>query len=322
VIRFVLRRLVVIPIALVLIHFLGFSYAHIAGPIRAARTPYVFVQPENPPLLPTYQSYLEQVAKLDFGTMPGAQEPLVTAILRAAGASLGLLAIVLVVSVVLGLLLGFQAARFDPPRTSQWLTVLSTVGLAMPSFYIGTLFIVASLAYVLTKGPGSSTPFPLRGFGWDSHLVLPAVALMVRPTVQIARVTAGLLVDEFGKEYVLAARSFGHRWRSIRLRFALRNIWSPVVLTITGSLRLLVGELILVEWLFQWPGLGRLLGWTLVPPLLSSGSGGPLFLNPPVVAAVVVIFAAVFLVTDFLADLLVRVVDPRLRAAELERSNA
>jgi ABC-type dipeptide/oligopeptide/nickel transport system permease component len=90
---------------------------------------------------------------------------------------------------------------------------------------------------------------------------------------------------------------------------------AAVILTIAGSVRLLVGELILVEWLFQWPGLGRLLGWTLVPPLLSSSSGGPLFLNPPVVAAVLTIFATIFLVTDFVAAVLARVVDPRLRTS-------
>jgi peptide/nickel transport system permease protein len=133
--------------------------------------------------------------------------------------------------------------------------------------------------------------------------------------VQIARVTSGHLVDELDKEYVLAARSFGHTWRAVRGRLAFSNILAAVILTIAGSVRLLVGELILVEWLFQWPGLGRLLGWTLVPPLLSSSSGGPLFLNPPVVAAVLTIFAVIFLVTDFVAAVLARVVDPRLRTS-------
>jgi peptide/nickel transport system permease protein len=316
--RFILRRFAVIPVALLLIHFLGFAYAHLAGPIRAARTPYVFIQIDSPPLLPTYRGYLQQVLRLDLGTMPGAQEPLVTAILRATTASLGLLTLALVLSVLFGLVLGFRASRLNPPRTSQWLTVLSTVGLATPSFYIGSLFVVASITYVLQKGPGTEAPLPIRGFGWDKHLIAPTLALMVRPTVQIARMTSSLLVDELNKQYILAARSFGHTWRAIRGRLALSNILAPVILTTASALRLLVGELILVEWLFQWPGLGRLLGWTLVPPLLSSSGGGPLFLNPPVVAAVVTVFAAIFLVTDFVAAILVRVVDPRLRASEAE----
>ena len=319
--RFILRRLAIIPVALLLIHFLGFAYANFAGPIRAARTPYVFVQVDAPPLLLTYRDYLQQALRLDFGTLPGALEPVATAIFNATKASLGLLGLALALSVLVGLFLGFQAARPNPPRASQWLTVVSTVGLAMPSFYIGTLFVVASISYILAKGPGAETPFPIRGFGWDSHLVFPTLALMVRPTVQIARVTSGLLVEEMGKQYILAARSLGHTWRAVRARLALSNILAPVILTVVSSLRLLVGELILVEWLFQWPGLGRLLGWTLVPPLLSSSTGGPLFLNPPVVAAVLTVFAALFLITDFIASVLVRVVDPRLRAAQEEAAH-
>jgi peptide/nickel transport system permease protein len=313
--RFILRRLAIIPLALFLVHFLGFAYAHIAGPIRAARTPYISVQPDAPPLLPTYRSYLEQVIRLDLGTVPGADTSLGKVIFEATKASVGLLGLALVLSAILGVFLGFRASRIEPPRTSQWLTLFSTVGLAMPSFYIGTLFIVASISYILWKGPGYETPFPIRGFGWDIHLVLPTLALLVLPTVQIARVTSGHLVDELDKEYVLAARSFGHTWRAVRGRLAFSNILAAVILTIAGSVRLLVGELILVEWLFQWPGLGRLLGWTLVPPLLSSSSGGPLFLNPPVVAAVLTIFAVIFLVTDFVAAVLARVVDPRLRTS-------
>jgi peptide/nickel transport system permease protein len=311
--RFMLRRLAIIPIALLLVHLLGFAYAHIAGPIRASRTPYIFVQPDAPPLVPTYRDYLEQVLRLDFGTVPGSEELLAKVIWNATTASLGLLLLTLVFSVLIGLFLGFRAVKINPPRTAQWLTLFSTAGLAMPSFFIGTLFVVASISYVMWKGPGAAAPFPVRGFGWDIHVVLPTLALMLLPTVRIARVTSGLLVDELGKEYVLAARSLGHTWRAVRDRLALRNILAAVILTIAGSFRLLVGELILVEWLFQWPGLGRLLGWTLVPPLLSSSAGSPLFLNPPVVAAVVTVLAALFLLTDFTAAVLARAVDPRLR---------
>lgn len=319
--RFILRRLAIIPVALLLAHLLGFAYAYIAGPVRAARTPYIFVQPETPPLLPAYRSYLEHAMRLDFGTVPGAEVSLAKMILDAFVASLGLLVLALLLAVLIGMFLAFRAVKVDPPHTSQWLTLLSTVGLAMPSFYIGTLFIVASISYILWKGPGTGTPFPIRGFGWDIHLVLPTLALMVLPTVQIARVTSGLLVDELNKEYVLAARSLGHTWHAVRRRLALSNILPAVIFIIAGSARLLVGELILIEWLFQWPGLGRLLGWTLIPPKLSSSSGGPLFLNPPVVAAVVTVLAAIFLITDLSAAILARVFDPRLRTDLLEAAD-
>jgi peptide/nickel transport system permease protein len=315
-VRFALRRLIIIPVVLLLVHLAGFAYAHLAGPLRAARIPYVLIQLDPPPLWPTYRNYMQNAARLDLGQMPGSSESLATAMSRAAANSLGLLALALVLSVLIGLSLGLRAARSDPPRVSSWLTLASTLGLAMPGFYIGSLFIVASVSYLRLQGSNAQAPFPLQGFGWDKHLVFPTLALMVRPTMQIARVTSSLLADELGKQYTLAARSFGHTQRAIRWRLALRNILAPVTLTIAGSLRLLVGELILIEWLFKWPGLGRLLAWTLVPTRLTSDAGSPLFLNPSVVAAVLTIIAALFLSTDFIAALLARLLDPRLRAPE------
>jgi peptide/nickel transport system permease protein len=157
---------------------------------------------------------------------------------------------------------------------------------------------------------------PLTGFGWDSHLIMPALVLMARPTVQIAQATAGLLSDELGKQYVVAARSFGHSWRAIRQRHALFNILAPIVLLMAASVRLLVGELIVVEWFFQWPGLGNLLAQTLIPSGVAVGRSlgeESLFLDPPVVAAVLAVFTALFLLTDLVASVLVRVIDPRLR---------
>lgn len=323
--RFILRRLAIIPVALLLIHFLGFGYAHLARPLRAARNPF-FASLANPePLLPTYQHYLENARHLDFGTLPTSpsiEEPIVTVIARAGVASLGLMAIALALSTLVGLALGLLAVRPEPPRIRKWLTIISTVGLAMPSFYIGSLFIWALITYLLRSAYGTQLPLPIRGFGWDKHLVLPTLALMARPTVQIAQVTSELLRDELEKMYVVAARSVGFAWREILRRNALRNIIASVILSIAGSVRLLVGELIVVEWLFEWPGLGRLLASTLIPAGTSTPTQAPLFLNPSAVAAVLMVFAALFLITDFIAASLIRIADPRLRISEEEEARA
>ena len=68
--RFILRRLAVIPVALVLVHFLGFSYAHYARPIRAKRTPYLRYLPETQPLIPTYFEHWQGAISEDLGVMP------------------------------------------------------------------------------------------------------------------------------------------------------------------------------------------------------------------------------------------------------------
>ena len=323
--RFIMRRLAILPVAVLLVHFMGFSYAHLARPIRAARNPFIASTVEAEPLLPAYKSYLQEALRLDFGDMPtspGVREPILSVIAEAGLASLGLLTIALIFSALLGLGMGLLAVRPNPPRVASWLTMFSTVGLAMPSFYIGSLFMLASLTYLLKGGYGTQLILPIKGFGWDRHLVLPTLALLARPTVQIAQVTAELLMDELAKQYVVAARAVGHTWRAIRWRLALRNIVAAVILSIGGSVRLLVGELIVVEWLFEWPGLGRQLALTLIPAQTSTPTQEPLFLAPRVVAAVLVVFASLFLITDFIAAVLVRVSDPRLRISEEEASHA
>jgi ABC-type dipeptide/oligopeptide/nickel transport system permease component len=147
---------------------------------------------------------------------------------------------------------------------------------------------------------------------------MPVLVLSIRPTVQLALLTAGLLVEEFNQQYVTAARSLGHTWRQIRLKVAFRNVYAPIILTVAGSLRLLVGELIVVEWLFDWPGIGRLLAETLIPSGQAFNQGGGstetgLFLAPAVVAAILVVFAALFMLTDMVVSLLAQASDPRLR---------
>jgi peptide/nickel transport system permease protein len=241
-------------------------------------------------------------------------------IIRATVASLGLLTISLSLSALLGFYLGYISVKTEPTGIKCWLTSVTTVGLAMPSFYIGSLLIFASVYYVLKRGPGTQIPLPIDGFGWDLHLVLPVLALMARPTMQLAQVTAEQLSGELQKQYVVAHRSLGYSWRSIRSHFALRNVIAPLILTLAGLLRFTFGELILIEWLFRWPGLGRLLAWTLVPAQLTSSSGSPLFLNPPLMATVLIIIAFFFLLSDFLAAMLVKVFDPRLRDPENENA--
>lgn len=325
--RFILRRLAIIPFALLLVNFFGYAYAHQSRPLHAARTPYFFtILPPSEPLSESYVDYAQDAVRLNLGSIPGNQffrknwgrdlTSVGAVVWRASIASLGLLVLALSLSVPIGLLLGLRAVNTDPPGVSRWLTLLSTVGQAMPSFYAGSLLVLLVTYYVLWQGVGTKTIFTVHGFGWDRHLISPVLVLLLRPSVQIAQMTSGLLAGELGKRYVLTARSLGFPWALIRRRQALRNILVPTILTIGGSFRSLVGELILVEWLFGWPGLGHLLATTLIPSQISTSLGSPLFLDPPLVAAVLTSLATLFMLADLIASILVRVTDPRLRVPD------
>lgn len=319
--RFVLRRLIVIPLALVLVHFAGFAFAHVTTQLQRAQTIFGSGKEGFTPVWPEYAAYMRGVLQGDFGQMPvGVDEPITASVRKASLASLGLLSLTFLVSLAAGLGLGLASVRVDPPRYAPWLSAVSTFGLALPSFYVGAL-LVGWIIYQ-TIQTGADPLFPVSGYGWDVHLVLPMLALAIRPAVQIAQVTGSLLSGELGKRYVVAARSVGHTWDVIRRDKALRNVLAPIIISVAGAFRVLVAELVLVEWLFAWPGIGRLLALTLVPPSLS-GLGGMMhtsayFLYPPLVAALLVVFALLFLLADLLATSLSRAVDPRLRVTEEE----
>lgn len=307
--RFILRRLISFPVVLLLANFFGYTYAFYVGPVQARRNPFSVGNVQIPPLIPEYIQYLRGALSLNFGITPLTREPIAAAIGHASVASLVLLSISLALSVALGLFLGFRAVHANPPRVSSWLTLLATVGLASPGFYIGLLLI--SLIFLnLTARQTTDPLLPVQGYGLDAHLILPTLALMARPTVQIAQVTSGLLAGELGKQYVTAALSFGHSMMNIRRRLAFRNILAPVALTVAGSLRLLVAQLIIIEWLFNWPGLGRLASTTLV---LSSESTN--FLYPPLIAALLMILVAIFYLADLAASTLARTFDPRYQSS-------
>ena len=319
--RFFLRRLLVIPVALAVVNFLGFFYAHAAQQFHAAQNPYGAGVDKPPAIWPLYVDYVQRIVRGEFGQMPvGVSLSIAQGVSQAAGASLGLLALAFVLSSAVGLLLGLRAVRAETASVAGWLMPFSTLGLATPSFYIGTLFIVGAVYYVLRGGPETKPPLPLQGFGWDAHLVLPLAALCVRPVMQIAQVTGNLLAGEMAQQYVVAARSRGNSWRRAQWRHALGNVLAPVLLTIAASLRLLVGELIIIEWLFGWPGLGRLLALALIPPNVASPGAltghAIYFLHPELVAALLTVFTFIFLGVDTLASTLVRWVDPRLRGSE------
>ena len=118
--RFLVRRLALIPLALLLVNFLGYAYAHLVLPIRAARIPYLSLLPDPGPLLPSYLEYLQDALHLDFGMLPGQEETIAQVIVEASKASAGLLALALTLSVGIGLILGLEAVRVEPRRISRW----------------------------------------------------------------------------------------------------------------------------------------------------------------------------------------------------------
>ncbi len=305
--RFLVRRLTLIPVILAAANFLGFYFAFSIAPVISTSNPYSQGTLDLPPVLPEYMNYISNVAQGNFGTTFNGED-VTEAISRVSITSLGLIGISLTLSIVLGVILGRLAVRRNRVGVSTWLTFTSTVGLALPSFYVATLLITLFLFIFLYLTTGNTTMIPFQGFGWDAHLILPVLALTFQPTVKIAQVTGGLLSEELEKQYVTASLSFGHSFKSLKNKFAFRGILAPVLLTIASSLRLMIAELIIIERLFNWPGLGR-----LIASALNIRAQSQDVLSPPLIAALLTVLVGLFLFIDLFATTLSRVIDPRLR---------
>ncbi|GIK74610.1 MAG: hypothetical protein BroJett021_35980 [Chloroflexota bacterium] len=293
-------------------NFGGFTYAYLAR--STAGNPFFGNQSDTNALIPDYLAYIEQVGAISLSDVAVYGDSFGRVLREATIASLGLLTIALAVSIALGVGVGLAGVRVRPPGVRTWLTVFTTIGLATPSFFFGRLTVALFFLLVINV-PGAAMPLPIRGYGWDEHLILPVIALALRPTAQIAQIMAGLLAGELGRQYIVAARGRGLPESRVVRRHALRNVWAPIFQAMAGAMRLLVGELIVVEWLFGWPGLGALLAATLIPAGFTSASVESRFLDPPLVASLLTIFAMIFVLTDMFVGQLARSLDPRQRTA-------
>lgn len=310
-----LKRLWLLPIWLALANGVGFAYAWLARRAFIANSPFVSQRDETP-FFQAYSHYLGDVLRLQFGELPRTGDAVAPTVLQAAGYSLQLLLAAFILSVGVGIGVGLLAARStatQPPRVGRWLLPISTLGQALPSFYLGIL----SVALVIAWGRDGGL-LPTQGAGTWAHLVLPTLALALRSTVQLAQITAHLLVGELGQPYVMAARAVGNSLPRARQHHALPNLSAPLIAAIANTSRWLIGELIIVEWLFNWPGLGRLLAQALIQPATTANSDGiNLFLHPQLLAFSLMVLVLGFVVVDGVASALARWRDPRLRDPRL-----
>lgn len=308
--RFLTRRLIVFPFVLLIANFIGYSFAFSTAPIVSASGPYSSAPNELPSVFPAYWKYLQKVIAGDFGET-FTRQPVLESISRVATASFGLIGISILLSIIFGVALGRLAVRHNRSGVSSWLTLISTIGLALPSFYIAILLIALFVLMAIYSSSTITDLIPFQGFGWDAHLILPVLTLAIQPTVKIAQMTGSLLSEEMEKQYINTALSFGHSFQIIKGKFAFRNVLAPIFLTIAASLRMMIAELIIVERLFNWPGIGR-----LISNILSKSSSSNDFLSPPMIAALLTILVGAFLLIDLIATLLGRLIDPRLRMDE------
>lgn len=329
------RKLALLLVLVPLLHLAGFWYAQrtfpqlldtigsvASGGDASGASASLAVPGRNsdvapPPFWSTYRVYAAQTLRGDLGRVGGV--PLRNQVVRPLLNSAVLVGLALVLTLALGFPIGIAALSRRTGRVSAPATLVLTAGSSLPSYFFAAVTISLVIYTVRSGYRPLREILPWQGFGFDQHLILPLLALAVRPVFYVARVVAGLVEDELQQDYVRTARSKGVPWRGILWRHALPNIMSPVLVAIGQSLRIVAGQLIVIEALFNWPGLGRMfLAATGIRT--DGGPPSPFFGNPFILSTFAVVFGLFLLSTDLIASLLTYGADPRQRRAV--RANA
>nr|WP_290669542.1 ABC transporter permease subunit [Ardenticatena sp.] len=212
--------------------------------------------------------------------------------------SAGLLAVALLVAGIVGTVLGWLAVWRRGRGWSLGLMVFTLVGISSPSFFIAMLLQLLMIRWAQWQG----TPlFPVAGFGWDKHIVLPALVLAARPIAQLSRITALTLLDVLRQDYVQVARSKGLSERQVFWRHVWRNAAIPILTTWGVSLRYALASLPVVEFFFGWPGVG----FTLLKSIARY--------DDRLTVVLLLALSLLILSINGLLDLFYRWIDPRIR---------
>ena len=246
------------------------------------------------PLSEQYVIYLKNVCKLDFGeSMKSKAENVNQMIARGAPVSgqLGIQAFV--ISIILGPALGSIAALYQNKFPDYLMMVLAIIGISVPSFVLGTLFIqfIASKVSFL----------PIAGWGTWAHTILPSIALSFMPMASSARIMRSSMLEVLGQDYIKTAKSKGLSKFRVIMGHAVRSAILPIVsqmgTTISG---LLTGSFV-IEKIFGIPGLGNFFVTSIINRDYTLIMGTTIF------------YSAILILMLLIVDILYVVVDPRIK---------
>ena len=304
--RFLAIRFLQALVALLAITLIVFGLTHLSGSPVDALLPDDASQEQieslirhwglDRPLHEQYLAFLGNALQGDLGvSLKWRGYTAMEVVLQRLPATLKLGGLSVLLSIVVAIPLGVVAARHRGTMVDKSANVVALLGQSLPQFWLGIMLI-----WIFAVGLGW---FPTSGQGGIQHMILPAVAMASFQVAALARLTRSAMLDSLRSEYVKLARLKGVPEYRIVWKHALRNA-AIVPLTYFGLLTgsLLTGSVV-IESVFSWPGTGLL--------SIEAIRGR----DYPVVQAVVILFAVVFLLINYLVDALYALVDPRIRRA-------
>lgn len=247
------------------------------------------------PLPEQYARWLTGYVRGDFGNSFSTDEPVKKLLAQRYPLTVILALLAAAIAVLAGVPLGLTAAVRSGTWIDRLATTFSLVGVSTPAFVILPLLV---FLFSLRLG---WFPVTYERVWW--HLLLPALALAARPAALVARMTRASFLEALGQDYVRTARAKGLSWPTTVIRHAGKNAVLPILTVLGTSVGYMLGGSFVVETIFGVPGIGAL--------SITSISDRDF----PMIQAVTLLGAAVFILVNLLVDLLYGLFDPRLRVA-------
>lgn len=245
------------------------------------------------PLHVQFGRYMADIFRGDFGDSLWQRVPALPIVIDRIPATLYLAGVTLLIAFPIALFLGILSAIRPRSIADRIVTVVSLSGVSTADFWLGLMLI---LLFAVQLGW-----LPTSGYGGPEYVILPAVALAVRPIGRISQVVRSAMLDEMSKGYITTARAKGLRQRTVVLTHTLKNAAIPVITLAGDEASVMLNGAVVIETLFGWPGVGILLIQAIERRDL------------PLIEASVIAIALMIVTVNLLIDLAYTFLDPRVR---------
>lgn len=258
----------------------------------------------NKPLLERYLIWLVAFVKGDFGISYKYNMPVAEMISSKLPITVIMALISFAIMVVVSLPLGIYTAKHNGKSIDRCITVINQVMMAVPHFFLGIVITYVFGLVLKLFTPGDYVSYEKDFGAFLSYIIFPCIAIAIPKIAMSVKMLKSSCVEEAKKDYVRTAYSKGNNTSKVLYRHVLRNAMIPVV-TLWGMTLadMLVGSIV-IEQVFNVPGIGRI--------LLTSIS----YRDYPVVQAIIVLIAIVVIVTNFCVDMIYQLIDPRISVQE------
>jgi peptide/nickel transport system permease protein len=296
--------LIVATVAFVLIHLApGDPASVIAGPYAApedvAKLRHQLGLDE--PLPVQLVRWYGRLLRGDLGDSIFLRRPVVEAVLERLEPTLLLTAWATLIAVLIGVPAGIVSARYHNSVVDQSFMGLALLGLSIPNFLLGLLMILVFGVWLGWLPVAGYVPLE-TGFWVNARsLLMPSVSLGIVQSALIARITRSSMLDVLREQYILSGRAKGLDERTVVYKHALKNAIIPTLTVIGITFAILIGGAVVIETVFNIPGLGRLI------------TSAVLRRDYPVIQGVVLLIAVAYTVVNLLVDLAYLAIDPRIR---------